>query len=212
MLCWRIACQQTSTSKSLSLKLVPSPSLKTRELSHLLSILRSSGQNAVNASCPYLWRTLSSSQFDWNFTSTPQKALDGRTIGYSAGHVLGGSSFISKIRSLPDVWIYINSLDAMDYTRGSSDDYDRWARVTGDSGWSWNELLPYFKKARLRYTKQIQWSTDMRPVEWTFCSSGFTRTQWKGPVQSIRPRLRGKDLRQSVRSFSINWLTSDCGG
>lgn len=103
MLCWRIACQQTSTSKSLSLKLVPSPSLKTRELSHLLSILRSSGQNAVNASCPYLWRTLSSSQFDWNFTSTPQKALNGRTIGYSAGHVLGGSSFISKIRSLPDV-------------------------------------------------------------------------------------------------------------
>ena len=42
----------------------------------------------------------------------------------------------------------------MDYTRGSADDYDRWARVTGESGWSWNELLPYFKKVRLTLDKQ----------------------------------------------------------
>lgn len=34
----------------------------------------------------------------------------------------------------------------MVYTRGSVDDYDRWARVTGDSGWSWDALLPYFIK------------------------------------------------------------------
>ncbi|KAK7473197.1 hypothetical protein VKT23_001295 [Stygiomarasmius scandens] len=34
----------------------------------------------------------------------------------------------------------------MVYTRGSSDDYDRWARITGDDGWSWNELQTYIRK------------------------------------------------------------------
>lgn len=34
----------------------------------------------------------------------------------------------------------------MIYTRGSSDDYDRYAQISGDSGWSWNSLQPYFKK------------------------------------------------------------------
>jgi choline dehydrogenase-like flavoprotein len=32
------------------------------------------------------------------------------------------------------------------YTRGSSDDFDRYARVSGDSGWSWNALKPYIAK------------------------------------------------------------------
>ena len=34
----------------------------------------------------------------------------------------------------------------MIYTRGSSEDFDRYAKVSGDSGWSWNSVLPYFKK------------------------------------------------------------------
>lgn len=36
--------------------------------------------------------------------------------------------------------------DLMVYTRGSLDDFNRWARVTGDSGWSWDEMFPYFLK------------------------------------------------------------------
>lgn len=35
----------------------------------------------------------------------------------------------------------------MAYTRGSSEDFDRYAAVTGDEGWSWNAILPYFKKS-----------------------------------------------------------------
>jgi len=53
----------------------------------------------------------------------------------------------------------------MDYTRGSADDYDRWARVAGDSGWSWSKLLPYFKKVRLIHTRQIEWLIDIRSKE-----------------------------------------------
>ncbi|KAF4610341.1 hypothetical protein D9613_010632 [Agrocybe pediades] len=46
------------------------------------------------------------------------------------GHLLGGSS----------------SVNGMVYTRGSSSDYDRFARVTGEPGWSWNALQPYIRK------------------------------------------------------------------
>ncbi|KAJ6453769.1 alcohol oxidase [Mycena sanguinolenta] len=67
---------------------------------------------------------------DWNYTTTGQTGLNGRSVAYNRGFVLGGSS----------------SVNYMVYTRGSVDDFNRWATVTGDQGWSWNSLLPYFKK------------------------------------------------------------------
>ncbi|KAG6910322.1 hypothetical protein DXG01_011390 [Tephrocybe rancida] len=70
------------------------------------------------------------SPYDWNYTTTPQTNLDGRVLGYPQGHVLGGSS----------------SINGMYYTRGSSSDFDRYAQLSGDAGWSWKNLQPYFKK------------------------------------------------------------------
>ncbi|KXN87008.1 Alcohol dehydrogenase [acceptor] [Leucoagaricus sp. SymC.cos] len=89
-----------------------------------------SNQNVLDSQCPFFWLKLQNSPYDWNFTTTPQVGLNGRTLAYARGHILGGSS----------------SINAMFYTRGTADDYDRWARVTGDSGWSWKEMIPYFKK------------------------------------------------------------------
>ncbi len=40
--------------------------------------------------------------------------------------------------------------DFMVYTRGSADDYNRYAEITGDDGWSWNEMLPYILKVVTR--------------------------------------------------------------
>ncbi|KAF9257962.1 alcohol oxidase [Marasmius fiardii PR-910] len=72
--------------------------------------------------------------YDWNYTTVPQKALNSRAVSYNRGHVLGGSS----------------STNFMIYTRGSSEDYDRIANITGDSGWSWDELQPFiFRNERL---------------------------------------------------------------
>ncbi|KAF8888873.1 alcohol oxidase [Infundibulicybe gibba] len=68
--------------------------------------------------------------FDWNYTTTAQTGLGGRSIPYPRGHVLGGSS----------------STNYLLYTRGSSEDYDRYAKVTGDQGWSWNSMQQYFRK------------------------------------------------------------------
>ncbi|KAJ7121675.1 aryl-alcohol-oxidase from pleurotus Eryingii [Mycena epipterygia] len=67
---------------------------------------------------------------DWNYTTTPQVGLNGRAIPYPRGFVLGGSS----------------STNYMAYYRGSEEDFNRFAAVTGDQGWSWNSLIPYMRK------------------------------------------------------------------
>ncbi|KAJ6498872.1 aryl-alcohol oxidase [Mycena sanguinolenta] len=67
---------------------------------------------------------------DWNYSTTAQVGLNGRSIAYPRGFVLGGSS----------------SVNYLAYTRGSKEDYDRWARVTGDEGWSWDRLIPYMRR------------------------------------------------------------------
>ncbi len=67
---------------------------------------------------------------NWNFSTVPQKGLNGR-VGWSPrGKVMGGSS----------------SVNAMVYTRGHKADYDHWA-AEGNPGWSYDEILPYFRRA-----------------------------------------------------------------
>ncbi|KAI0712308.1 alcohol oxidase [Earliella scabrosa] len=84
----------------------------------------------LNISAPARFVNLPDSQFDWQFTTTPQTALNNRTILYPRGRVLGGSTAINQ----------------MVFCRGTKDDYDRWAEVTGDEGWSWSELQEYILK------------------------------------------------------------------
>ncbi|KAJ7054158.1 pyranose dehydrogenase [Mycena amicta] len=69
-------------------------------------------------------------KYEWNYTTVPQAGLNGRVLGYARAWILGGCS----------------NHNAMLYTRGSSDDFDRYARLSGDGGWSWNKILPYFFK------------------------------------------------------------------
>ncbi|KAF7368906.1 GMC oxidoreductase [Mycena venus] len=68
--------------------------------------------------------------YEWNYTTVPQPGLNGRNVGNLRAHILGGCS----------------AHNGMVYTRGSADDYNRFATVTGDPGWSWDRLLPYFFK------------------------------------------------------------------
>jgi choline dehydrogenase len=68
---------------------------------------------------------------DWCYKTEPDPGLNGRSILYARGRVLGGCS----------------SINAMLYLRGQARDYDEWARLTGDAGWSWEQVLPIFKKS-----------------------------------------------------------------
>ena len=69
-------------------------------------------------------------QANWCFNTTPQPGLNGRRGYQPRGKVLGGSS----------------SINAMVYARGQREDYDAWA-AEGNPGWSFEEVLPYFKRA-----------------------------------------------------------------
>jgi choline dehydrogenase len=68
---------------------------------------------------------------DWRYRTAPEVRLNGRELGYPRGRVLGGSS----------------SINGMIYMRGQQGDYDGWARATGDAGWSWDAVLPLFKRS-----------------------------------------------------------------
>jgi choline dehydrogenase len=70
------------------------------------------------------------SEWDWNYTTVPQVGMSNRIIPNPSGHGLGGGTIINSCG-----WI-----------RGDKDDFDYWASVVGDSRWSYNGQLPYFKK------------------------------------------------------------------
>ena len=66
---------------------------------------------------------------DWLYQTEPAAGLNGRSLRYPRGKVLGGCS----------------SINGMIYMRGQSRDYDQWAQVTGDGSWRWDQSLPYFQ-------------------------------------------------------------------
>jgi choline dehydrogenase len=66
---------------------------------------------------------------DWMFKTEAEPGLNGRSLNYPRGKVIGGSS----------------AINAMVYMRGQAGDYDHW-RQLGLPGWSWNDVLPFFKK------------------------------------------------------------------
>jgi choline dehydrogenase len=75
----------------------------------------------------YLY-TIGNPRTDWCYVTEPEAGLNGRSIGYARGKVLGGCS----------------SINAMIYMRGQKTDYDHWAAL-GLRGWSWDDVLPVFK-------------------------------------------------------------------
>ena len=66
---------------------------------------------------------------DWCFKTEPEEGLNGRSLNYPRGKVIGGSS----------------AINAMIYMRGQAADYDHW-RQLGLAGWGWDDVLPYFKR------------------------------------------------------------------
>jgi choline dehydrogenase-like flavoprotein len=67
----------------------------------------------------------------WGWSTVPQRHMKGRVFWYTQAKVIGGGS----------------SINAQIYTRGNARDYDAWEREEGCAGWSYREVLPYFKRA-----------------------------------------------------------------
>ncbi len=77
----------------------------------------------------YLY-TIGNPRTDWCYETEPTPGLNGRSIGYARGKVLGGCS----------------SINAMIYMRGQRSDYDHWAAL-GNRGWAWEDVLPIFMQS-----------------------------------------------------------------
>ena len=76
------------------------------------------------------FKTMFHPKYSWCYETEPEDCVNGRRIAWPRGKVLGGSS----------------SINGLIYMRGQHQDYDHW-RQLGNAGWSWDDVLPYFKKA-----------------------------------------------------------------
>ena len=76
------------------------------------------------------FKTIHNPAVDWCYKTEPEAGLNGRSIDWPRGKVLGGSS----------------SINGLLYVRGQPQDYNRW-RQMGNAGWGWDDVLPLFKRA-----------------------------------------------------------------
>ncbi|MDY7576553.1 GMC family oxidoreductase [Actimicrobium sp. CCI2.3] len=94
---------------------------------------------------------------DWLYKTEADPGLNGRSLGYPRGKVLGGSS----------------SINGMIYMRGQSQDYDTWASSCGDDAWRWDNVLPLFKKSEDHYLGGTEfhgaggeWRVEKQRLSW----------------------------------------------
>jgi len=93
------------------------------------------------------FKTIHNPSVDWCYKTEPDPGLNGRTIEWPRGKVLGGSS----------------SLNGLLYVRGQSQDYDRW-RQMGNAGWGWDDVLPLFKRAERNERGADDYHGDQGPL------------------------------------------------
>ena len=102
---------------------------------------------------------------DWMFKTEPEEGLNGRSLNYPRGKVIGGSS----------------SINAMIYMRGQAADYDHW-RQLGLTGWGYDDVLPYFRKHESHFLGESaahatggEWRIEAPRVHWPilddFCAA-----------------------------------------
>ncbi|OHU28264.1 choline dehydrogenase [Mycobacteroides chelonae] len=99
------------------------------------------------ASAFALWDAAGPPDIDWGYETLPQEYLGNRTIPIARGKVVGGCGSINAL-----VWV-----------RGNSRDYDHWAQ-TGAAGWSYADVLPYFRHCEEFLGRSTAWRGGDGPV------------------------------------------------
>ncbi len=93
------------------------------------------------------YKTMHNPKVDWCFRTEKDETMNNRSIRYPRGKTLGGSSSINGL-----LWI-----------RGQSNDYDNW-RQMGNTGWGWNDVLPYFLKSENNELGKSEYHNDSGPI------------------------------------------------
>src|ERR1700722_259085 len=128
---------------------------------------------------------------DWCFKTEPEEGLNGRSLNYPRGKVIGGSS----------------SINAMIYMRGQAADYDHW-RQLGLSGWGWDDVLPYFKRhedhflgASEAHAIGGEWHVAAPRVRWDLLDA-FRAAAEQAGIKSIPDFNRGDN--EGICAFHVN--------
>ena len=111
---------------------------------------------------------------DWCFKTEPEPGLNGRSLNYPRGKVIGGSS----------------AINAMIYMRGQSADYDHW-RQLGLNGWGWDDVLPFFKRHENHFMGESaahaiggEWHIEPPRVRWDLLDA-FRAAAEQAGIKSI---------------------------
>ena len=129
---------------------------------------------------------------DWCYRTEPEAGLNGRSILYARGKVLGGST----------------SINAMIYMRGQQRDYDEWATLTGDDGWSWQNVLPLFKRsedywrgADEMHGAEGEWRVEQQRLRWDILDR-FAEAAQQAGIKASSDFNRGNNA--GVGKFEVN--------
>jgi choline dehydrogenase len=129
---------------------------------------------------------------DWLYQTEPADGLNGRSLRYPRGKVLGGCS----------------SINGMIYMRGQARDYDLWAEVTGDARWRWDNALPYFKCHEDHYKGGDalhgaggEWRVDKQRLRWDVLDA-FAQAAVQAGIPATDDFNRGSN--EGVGYFEVN--------
>ncbi|MFY9759124.1 MAG: GMC family oxidoreductase N-terminal domain-containing protein [Xanthobacteraceae bacterium] len=128
---------------------------------------------------------------DWMFKTEPEPGLNGRSLNYPRGKVIGGSS----------------AINAMIYMRGQAADYDHW-RQLGLAGWGWDDVLPYFKRHENHFLGESdthsvggEWHISAPRVRWDLLDA-FRAAAEQAGIKSIPDFNRGDN--EGICAFHVN--------
>jgi choline dehydrogenase len=117
---------------------------------------------------------------DWCYRTEPEAGLNGRSILYARGKVLGGCS----------------SINAMVYMRGQARDYDEW-KALGNPGWGWDDVLPIFKRsedyhlgADAAHGSGGEWRVERQRLSWEILDA-FREAMAEAGIPRVRDFNRG---------------------
>ena len=151
----------------------------------------------------YLY-TMNNPRTDWCFSTEPEAGLNGRALNYPRGKVLGGCS----------------SINGMIYMRGQARDYDQW-RQLGNAGWSWDDVLPYFKRSEDNRTLANgpdemhgiggEWRVERGPLTWPILDA-FREAAAETGIPKTEDFNRGDNLGcgyfQVNQKKGVRWSTA----
>ena len=138
----------------------------------------------------YLY-TMNNPRTDWCFMTEAEDGLNGRALNYPRGKVLGGCS----------------SINGMIYMRGQARDYDQW-RQMGNAGWSWDDVLPWFKKSEDHFQGADEhhgaggeWRVEEQRLSWEILDNWILAAEQSG-IPKTDDFNRGNN--EGVGYFQVN--------